>query len=268
MKFLKKNLVFPENAYTPIVLPNTLKGMQYIEFGLLRLNLGQQYCFNSNKQEVVLVILSGRCSILVNEETLWRDIGERTTVFGGRAYAAFIPPEKDIKLTGAEDVEIAVCRAQSQKPGVPTLITPDMVKHKSVGLDNWRRDVYDIVDKDISASHLVVGETINPPGNWSSSPPHKHDENNLPFEVKMEEVYFYKLNPQQGFGFQRLYTADGEIDETYTVEQNDVLLIPKGYHPVVAAPGYQLYYLWILAGKQRNLCPNDDPRHSWIKEGK
>lgn len=266
MKYLIKTPVFSGEGYSSIVTKGVYKDLAYIEFGILRLKKGQEYAFNSRAKEVVLVILSGHCSIMIDEKTKWFNVGARASVFAGRPYAAYIPPGCEAGITGESDVEIAVCKAPSKKKGRPVLINPEMVRHKSVGRDNWRRDVYDIVDSSIPAEHLVVGETVNPPGNWSSSPPHKHDEDNQPFEAKMEELYFYKLNPQQGFGLQRVYTADGETDETYTVEENDVLVIPKGYHPVVAAPGYQLYYLWVLAGKQRDLCPNDDPKHSWIKE--
>jgi 5-deoxy-glucuronate isomerase len=120
-------------------------------------------------------------------------------------------------------------------------------------------------DSDIP-QNLIVGETINPPGNWSSSPPHKHDVDDLPMESKLEEVYFYKLKPQQGFGLQRIYSDDGDLDEAYVIRDGDTVAFPRGYHPVVAAPGYQLYYLWVLAGEKRIMCPNDDPDHAWVKD--
>ncbi|MHB9095761.1 MAG: 5-deoxy-glucuronate isomerase, partial [Eubacteriales bacterium] len=263
MRYLIKNPGLPEKGYSTIVTNNLFEELKYIEFGILRLTKGEEYHLDTGCQEVVLVVLSGHCSIVVDDGSKWPNVGDRASVFEGRAYAAFIPASRQAKITGKDEVEIAICKAPSMKEGQAVLITPEMVKHKSVGQGNWRRDVYDIVDIGIPAEHLVVGETVNPPGNWSSSPPHKHDENNLPLEVKMEEVYFYKLNPRQGFGLQRLYTADGAIDENYSVEENDALVIPKGYHPVVAAPGYRLYYLWILGGDQRNLCPYDDPKHGW-----
>ena len=112
--------------------------------------------------------------------------------------------------------------------------------------------VYNIVDDRCDAEYLLVGETLNPPGNWSSSPPHKHEYNNLPEESDHEEIYFFKVDPEQGFGIQRLYTDDRELDEACVVENNDAVIISKGYHPVVAAPGYSLYYLWVLAGKGKS----------------
>jgi len=89
---------------------------------------------------------------------------------------------------------------------------------------------------------------------------------NPPEESKLEEVYFFKFSKPSGFGFQRIYTDDRNIDEAFSIEENDTVIIPKGYHPVAAAPGYSLYYLWILAGEGRKLIPNDDPDHKWILE--
>jgi 5-deoxy-glucuronate isomerase len=113
---------------------------------------------------------------------------------------------------------------------------------------------------------LIIGETFNPPGNWSSSPPHKHDRDDPPREEKFEEVYFYRLDPPQGFALQRVYSADGDLDVCYAVKHNDAVVLPRGYHPVVAAPGYRLYYLWVLAGQSRNPVWSEDPAHSWIHD--
>jgi 5-deoxy-glucuronate isomerase len=116
------------------------------------------------------------------------------------------------------------------------------------------------------AQRLVVGETFNPPGNWSSYPPHKHEVDAYPEEVRMEEIYYYRLNPPQGFGLQRIYTDDRSLDLACAVEDGDTVLLPRGYHPVVAAPGYQLYYLWMLAGHtDRRMKPRDDAEHTWVK---
>jgi 5-deoxy-glucuronate isomerase len=109
----------------------------------------------------------------------------------------------------------------------------------------------------------MVGETFNPPGHWSSFPPHKHDGRNG--EPKLEEVYHYRIDPPQGFGYQTIYTNDGE-SITHQVRDRDTVLLPYGYHPVSAAPGYRLYYLWAMAGEQRELALYEDPAHRWIHE--
>jgi len=153
---------------------------------------------------------------------------------------------------------------RARRKGKPILISPDKVRLRKAGKDNFKRDVYDIVDERIKAEHIVVGETINEKGNWSSYPPHKHDRDNLPLESKQEELYFFKLEPPDGFGVIRLYNK--KSDKIFTIKNNDVIAIPRGYHPVGVIPGYRIYYLWILAGKKRILKPSDDPKYSWVKE--
>jgi len=146
------------------------------------------------------------------------------------------------------------------------VIGPDQVKVRHVGRGNWRRTIYDIVDAAFPAQSMILGETFNPPGFWSSAPPHKHEVDDLPHESAHEEVYLFRLDPPRGFGMQRVYTDDRSLDVAYAVEDGDAVAIPRGYHPVVAGPGYRLYYLWVLAGHQRVLAPRDDPVHAWLKE--
>ena len=109
----------------------------------------------------------------------------------------------------------------------------------------------------------MVGETINPPGNWSSYPPHKHDRHAPPDEVALEELYYYRFKPETGFGVQLIY--DDRDETARIVRDGDVVAIPSGYHPVVAAPGYSLYYLWVMAGEGRMLAPYFDPTHAWVQ---
>ncbi|HEU5394485.1 MAG TPA: 5-deoxy-glucuronate isomerase, partial [Candidatus Methylomirabilis sp.] len=117
------------------------------------------------------------------------------------------------------------------------------------------------------AKRLLVGETFNRAGEWSSYPPHKHDRAAYPEESKMEEVYLFKVDPPQGFGLQRFYSPERGVDTAVILRNNSVTRIPWGYHPVAAAPGYRLYYLWMLAGEDRNYALADDPAHAWVKAG-
>jgi len=121
-----------------------------------------------------------------------------------------------------------------------------------------------ILGPEHEAGRLLVGETINPPGNWSSYPPHKHDEHRPPLEVQLEEVYLFKVDPPGGFGVQLRYDDDGE--DVRTVRDGDVAVITSGYHPVVAAPGYSLYYLWVRAGNGRVMAPFLQPQHAWFQQ--
>jgi 5-deoxy-glucuronate isomerase len=238
-------------------------GLKRISFELLRLKKGQSHKIISGDREIALVLLEGLCSLEVDGKPLGK-MGRRISVFKGKASAAYIPIDSKCSIKALEPTALAVCMVKASKKFAPKLITPGMVKEKSVGKGNWERKVYDIIDGDTGAAHMLVGETINPPGNWSSSPPHKHDMNRPPREVKMEELYYFRVSPSQGFGLQRIYGKG--FDRTVVVKDNSIVEIPEGYHPVVAAPGYSLYYLWILAGDKRKLAPFDDPEHAWIKE--
>jgi 5-deoxy-glucuronate isomerase len=132
------------------------------------------------------------------------------------------------------------------------------------GRDIYAREVHDIFVTDGHAQRLMVGETFNPPGHWSSFPPHKHDGRDG--EPVLEEVYYFRIAPSQGFGQQMLYTADGEC-VAHVVRDGDAVLLPYGYHPVSSPPGYRLYYLWAMAGAERRLALHEDPDHRWIHEG-
>jgi 5-deoxy-glucuronate isomerase len=138
---------------------------------------------------------------------------------------------------------------------------PEGVEVNARGKGNYAREVHNVFVTDPHAKRLMVGETINPPGNWSSYPPHKHDGKDG--EPVLEEVYYYRVSPPQGFGQQLMYTNEGECT-THTVRDGDAVLLPYGYHPVSAPPGYKVYYLWAMAGGERKLALHEDPAHTWI----
>jgi len=249
------------------IVPADSGAMEFLGFSIVKLNEGEREIVRLADDEAALVILTGTATISVGSEKYER-IGGRPSVFAANPTTVYVPRRHEAEIVGAGPgpVSIAVCTATSTLDRAPALIRPEDVKTKSVGRANWRRNVRDIIDASFEASHIVVGETLNPPGNWSSSPPHRHEVDNPPVEAKMEEIYFFQLSPEQGFGFQRIYTDDRSLDISYAVEHNDTVLLPKGYHPVAAAPGYQLYYLWFMAGPtSRVLQPKDDPAHTWLK---
>jgi 5-deoxy-glucuronate isomerase len=251
-----------QRGYNPLVQAGE---MEYIELGIFRGESGDIYRMNTEDQEAVLVFLNGRCLLRVNHET-YESIGGRRSVFDGNAWSLYAPNHTGIEIEILDEAEVAICTTRVPTNAAPKLIRPDEVTVRDVGAWNWRRDVKDIVDKRVPAARLLVGETINPPGNWSSWPPHKHDVPDPPRECKMEEVYLFKVQPSNSFGLGRLYTADGAIDEPFVIRDNTVLRIPRGYHPIAAAPGTRVYYLWVLAGEQRDLIPNDAPEFRWQKD--
>jgi 5-deoxy-glucuronate isomerase len=126
------------------------------------------------------------------------------------------------------------------------------------------RYVCDILPESEPADHLLVVEVLTPGGHSSSYPPHKHDTDNLPLESSLEETYYHRLNPAQGFAFQRVYTDDRTLDESMAVENHDVVMVPRGYHPVVVPYGYDSYYLNVMAGPTRAWHFRNDPVHEWM----
>ncbi|MCS7191504.1 MAG: 5-deoxy-glucuronate isomerase [Armatimonadetes bacterium] len=233
-----------------------------ITFSLLRLEMENEYEGQSNG-ETVAVLLFGLIDAEVDGKR-WCFIGQRRDVFSGKAFALYIPPNARFRIHAHSFVEMAFGSVLAPLGGEPKLITPDQVKSRSVGIFNWRRDIDDIVDASFPAKRLLVGETRNPPGNWSSYPPHKHEEENPPFETKMEEVYHFRIFPPTGFAIQTIYTEDGELNEAIIVKDGDTVVIPKGYHPVAAPPGYAVYYLWFLASEVRRMFVKFDPNHEWV----
>lgn len=239
------------------------RGLELISFDLLFLNDEDSYTENTGDDEAALVVLGGRCDIEVDGQD-FKDVGGREDVFDGPAACVYVPKDSEFKVTGRGEVEIGVCRTLARRRTAAALIPPDKVKIMKRGKDNWSRTVHDIVDARVDADCMLVGETFSPAGNWSSAPPHRHEKDNPPNETKHEEIYYFRTKPRQGFGIIRLYNDDRSLDETYTVEHNDTVVMLKGYHPTVAGPGYQLYYLWILAGRERKVVTRDDPDHEWL----
>jgi len=249
------------NDYREIVGPDHAD-LKYIHLGLLNLSVGASWNTDFTGIESLLVILGGQCDIQAGNRE-WRNLGERVNVFDGKPTAVYLPPDTECRVIGCTDMQLAVCSAVADAGPEVTLITPDMIDVRTVGRGPFERTIYDVFQPESSeAQRLIVGETFNAPGRWSSYPPHKHDLHNPPEESDLEEVYYFRLNPPNGFGVQRVYADD--FDEIYTLKDGDVITIPRGYHPLAAAPGYELYYLWTLAGEHRIMHPCEDPTHAWV----
>ena len=227
----------------------------------LRLAPGAEHTHSTPGEETVLVMQQGAGSVTVAGRTF---PVSRTGVFEERAAAVYIPPGAAATITATSDFEAILVATPAGTGGAPALVSASDVRVNARGRDTYAREVHDIFVTDGHAQRLMVGETFNPPGNWSSYPPHKHDGRDG--EPVLEEVYYFRIAPAQGFGQQLLYTSDGEC-VAHVVRDGDAVLLPYGYHPVSAPPGYRLYYLWAMAGAERRLALHEDPDHRWIHEG-
>jgi 5-deoxy-glucuronate isomerase len=238
--------------------------MKLIGFGLLKMKAGQRQVFAGDQLEVALVVLGGRCTVRGGSFE-FLNIGSRKDVFSGSPYTVYLPANIACEVEAVTDLEVAVAESPSIGVGRPQLIGPEQVKSMALGRDNFSRQAITMIDEKFPSEHFFIGEAIVPSGNWASFPPHRHEFDNPPDELAMEEIYFFRFNQIQGFGMQKIYTDTRDIDVTYTVRHNDTVAIPRGYHPVVNAPGYTMYYLWVMAGHRRGFINHKDPQHSWIK---
>jgi len=214
------------------------------------------------------VVLSGLVDALADETALGR-AGGRSSAYEGPGDTVYAPPGTRLRLqavNGPVQLAIASAEAPYESSLTPRIITPKDQRISDVGEGNWARTVRTILGPEHPAARLLLGETINPPGNWSSYPPHRHDRHDPPHEVELEEVYLFKVDPPGGFGVQIRYDEAGK-EEAFMVREDDIAAIRSDYHPVVAASGYSLYYLWILAGEGREMIPHLDPAHAWVQQG-
>ena len=228
----------------------------------LVLETGQSARYQSPDEETVLVLQEGAGAIEVAERR-WGV--SRSGVFAERATALYLPAGVELQVTAASPVQAILLStpAPPRAGAEPVLVTPAEVRVNVRGKGHYTREVHDLFVDDPYVARLMVGETFNPPGNWSSYPPHKHD--GADGEPRLEEVYHFRIEPSHGFAHQSLYTSVGEC-VTHLVRDGDAVLLPYGYHPVSAPPGYRVYYLWALAGDQRVLVPYEDLQHRWIHD--
>jgi len=239
-------------------------GWKHVGFEVYHLKPGQSLSQQSGGQEACLVLVSGKADIATRKES-WSDLGDRLSVFEDKApFAVYVPNEDEYTVKATTDAELAICRAPGFGNHPARLIRPEAMGRETRGSGTNTRHVCNILPETEPADSLLVVEVITPNGNWSSYPPHKHDLDNLPEESFLEETYYHRLNPPQGFAFQRVYTDDGLLDETMAVHDGDVVMVPRGYHPVGAPHGYDLYYLNVMAGPKRVWHFKNAPEHEWI----
>jgi 5-deoxy-glucuronate isomerase len=242
-------------------------GWKHVGFEVFELRAGEVLERDTGDREFGVVMLTGRASATTDSAD-WGEIGRRMDVFDGTpAYVLYVPSGDRIRLEAATNAEVALCSAPGKGSHAARLIRPEDVETMNRGSGSTRRRIHNLLPDSEPADSLLLVEVYTPGGNWSSYPPHKHDTDREAEETQLEETYYHRVNPVQGFAFQRVYTDDRSLDETIAVNNGECVMVPRGYHPVGAPAGYDLYYLNVMAGPKRKWLFQNDPAHEWLFEG-
>lgn len=273
MQYTAENMLVKAKKGTPHLLNSVTAeeaGWDYLNCEILTYSKGQTWHAETGDNEAALVILQGQCQVETDKGS-WERLGRRSSVFTGMPYAVYLPRRTRVKVTALTDgLEFAYGWVPTDEDHPIQLITPADSEIELRGGHGSSRQINSIIPPGFDCHRLVVCEVYTPQGNWSSWPPHKHDvhiedDQGKVLEADLEEIYYFKIDMPQGFAFQRVYNGDRSIDGTMCAYDNDIVLVPEGYHPVSAAYGYNCYYLNFLAGSAQSLAATDDPDHAWIK---
>ncbi|GBQ11433.1 5-deoxy-glucuronate isomerase [Swaminathania salitolerans] len=233
-------------------------GWGYIGFNVRKLSVGESVSDRTGPNEVCLVLVSGKARITGAGQD-FGVLGERMDPFSGLPWSVYLPSGAEWRVEAETEVELAVCASPAKGKYPARVIPPAEVGELTRGSGTNQRFVRNILPDTAPAETLLVVEVITPGGHWSSYPPHKHDTDDFPNETYLEETYYHRLKRGSGFALQRVYTKDGSLDEAMAVADRDVVLVPKGYHPVGAPHGFDLYYLNVMAGPRRAWKFSMDP---------
>lgn len=239
----------------------------YVGFGLYRLKAGETAREATGDREVILVLVEGKAEITAAGEG-FGEMGDRMSVFEKTPpHCLYVPDGAEWEARATTECTLAVCTAPGKNGHSARRIGPEGISLVDRGKGTNTRHINAIAmeERDVADS-LLVTEVFTPAGHWSSYPPHRHDEDRYPEITYLEETYYHRLNPAQGYGHQRVFTEDGSLDETMSVSDHDVVLVPKGHHPCSAPYGYEMYYLNVMAGPRRNWRFVNHPDHAWIAE--
>jgi len=260
-------LIRPKSEYgkTHDITPE-IANWKFVGFVVYRLKTGDTIKHCSADNESIIVLVEGKAIISITHGPNLGELGDRMDVFEKKPpHAAYIEVQSEWTATATTDCTIGVCLAPGSQGRQTQRIGPEGVHYMTRGVGTNTREIYNIAmeDRDVADS-LLITEVFTPHGNWSSYPPHRHDEDDYPNITYLEETYYHRLNPSQGFGFQRVFTDDGQIDETMCVQNHDVVLVPKGHHPCGTPFGYEMYYLNVMAGPRRKWRFKTSPGHEWL----
>lgn len=248
----------PRRTTTALDITARRAGWRYVHFAIRQIATRATWRSETGHNECCLVLLRGRCRVQTATDTYV--LGPRRDVFAAYPHALYLPRRTRFMVTADDVTELGDGRAPARKDFPARVIRPEDCGFEVRGGGNATRQIVDIMPPRFPADRLLVCEVFTPAGNWSSYPPHKHDVDRPPGEVKLEETYYYRFTDPDAYGIQRLYDKRGE--QTLTVRHGDVVLIRHGYHPFVTAYGYNAYYLNVLAGTRRSMAASDDPRYA------
>ena len=272
MKLDKKSPLLAKQAATSGIYQSITKEearWQYLNFQARLMKQGEVWEGSTDENEYGIILLGGNYSV-VTDKGSWKTVNGRKDVFSGIAHTLYLPRRTVFKLKAeSEFLDLAYGWCETDEDHPARFKLPEEAAIEIRGGDNATRQINSLIQPGFDCHRLISVEVYTPSGNWSSFPAHKHDERktdrdgNLK-EARLEEIYFYKIDKPQGFAIQRIYTDDRSLDEIAVAQNNDVVMIPRGYHPVVAGHGYHVYYLNFLTGSDQSLANSDDPDHQWI----
>lgn len=262
---VKPHDVLPGDSGEVLSLSPADAGWEFIGFKVYRLQPGEYWTFENHGVESAVVLLGGTADVTSNVGS-WDAIGTRKHVFDGLPTALYLPLNAKYTVAAKTPLEFVIATTKATETFAAKLIEPSDIEVEIRGDGNAKRQINKIIKPEFEADKLLVVEVFTPSGNWSSYPPHKHDVHDMPNEADLEEIYYFKVDKPEGFAIQKVYTDDRRLDETLTVKDGELVLIPEGYHPVVAPPGYNVYYLNVLAGSARSMAASDDPAYAWVRD--
>jgi len=253
----------PAGAGPVVLVTPESAGWSYVGFEVYELRRGEGIRQPTGGREVCVVMLVGQADIAAGSH-FWKSVGSRRTVFEGPPDSVYAPPGGAIEVIASSEIcEVALCWAPATSGADAALMPASGVRPFKRGSGRTERTIHNILMEDRPAESLLVTEVLTPAGNWSSYPPHRHDTDDPPNETYLEETYYHRLARREGFAVQLVYSDDRSLDEAIQVRDGDVVLVPRGYHPVAAGPGYDLYYLNVMAGPRRRWLVTTDPDHRW-----
>lgn len=257
---------FGEHGKVHNITPESA-GWRYVGFDLIKLRSGEKWAEETGTNEVILVVVEGKATFNAAGKD-WGELGERMNVFEKTApHCLYVPNDQSWSCEATTELTLAVCKAPGKSGHEARRIGPDGIELTERGKGVNTRYINNIaMENEDYCDSLLVTEVFTPAGHWSSFPSHRHDEDDYPRITYLEEIYYHRLNPADGFGIQRVYTDDKHLDETMAVSDDDVVCVPKGHHPCGAPYGFQMYYLNVMAGPKRKWRFVPAPEVEWIIE--